>query len=140
MVPEATALTSVKPKETNAPRRWKSEYGTEGIKEPTLEAYLCPVCLDLCEDESLDVPSSLHWGFFRDLFQKQCRKKQPAAGVWFSFIQLSLYLVFYCIRRGVKIQLCLECTGGFLGVNSCKRWSELLQRVSCLWRPREVQS
>lgn len=133
MVPEAAALTSVKPRETNAPRRWKSEYGTEGIKEPALR-HICALCVWICvEKMNLCVPSLRYWGFFRDLFQKQCHGKHPAAaaGVWFSLIQLSLYLVFYCIRRGVKIQLCLECTGGFLGVNSCKCWSQLLQGVSC---------
>lgn len=101
------------------PRQWgdgKSECGTKGIKEPALSC-ICALC---GEGESLCMPSLFHWGFFRDLFQKH----PGAAGVCFPFLQFSLCPRFSCRRRGVKIQLCLEFTGGFLLVLT---WSKFLQ-------------
>lgn len=65
VVPEAAALTSVKPRETNALRIRKSEYGTEGIKEPALR-HICALCVWICvEKMNLCVPSLRYWGFFR---------------------------------------------------------------------------
>lgn len=68
--PEATALPSVKPRDTNAPRRWKSQYGTEGIKEPAL-GHVCALCVWICvEMVNLCLCLLYFTGFFAELFSK----------------------------------------------------------------------
>lgn len=68
--PEATALPSVKPRETNAPRRWKSEYGTKGIKEPAL-GHVCALCVWIyVEMMNLCLCLPYFTGVFAELFSK----------------------------------------------------------------------
>lgn len=69
-MPEAAALTSVKPRETNALRRWKSEYGTEGIKEPALR-HICALCVWICvEKMNLSVCLLYVIGVFSEICSK----------------------------------------------------------------------
>lgn len=121
--PEATALPSVKPRETSALRRWRSEYGTHGIKEPAL-SHVCALCIWICvEMINLCVCFLYLLGFLQRFFPKAVSSQAHSRSLvpFSSIFPLSCALLH---EERCENPVGLEFTGGFLLVLT---WSKFLQ-------------